>query len=483
MKLDAFIYYLILIVVFAAIFGKFIFLPFNEGLWWDEAVYLGLGKSLTGWGYSLDPVNVVESYRPPAFSFFISYLSFSVFLVRIFVVLVSILAVFSLYYLTKLLFDKKTALWSSLFMSTNFLFVFFTSKALTESLFILFFTLSIIFFIKWQNNKKKLYLMSSAIISSLAFLTRYLGIILIISYIIYFLYLILKENRKSNIKNLVLFLVPFFIILIPWFLLNLIYFNGIFSGFEMNFKIYASTLSTDFLSSVLDFSYLLIVVNIFMVIGFFFAFRNYRKMQGSYLILLISVFSIILFFVLPHKEIRYLLSFLPVYSIISAFGLVKILDAVKGRGKNLISFGVIFVILLILISGLHAISIDNNASKALVQASEKIKQITEPHEIILSASFPYGYTVAGRRTIDFCGIPEPSEEYFICQKDIRQNNWDIQKTFSFMNQFNVTYILLYKFEPENPANAKDFFDKNLEKVESFEQYGDKEAAVIYRLKP
>src|SRR3989338_5468295 len=45
--------------------GTLALLPFNQGVWWDEAVYLGLANGLAQGRYSLDPVFPADSFRPP----------------------------------------------------------------------------------------------------------------------------------------------------------------------------------------------------------------------------------------------------------------------------------------------------------------------------------------------------------------------------------------------------------------------------------
>ena len=49
-----------------------IFMNFYQGYWWDEAVYLGLAKSIaSGDGYQINIGD--EAHRPPFFPFFASF--------------------------------------------------------------------------------------------------------------------------------------------------------------------------------------------------------------------------------------------------------------------------------------------------------------------------------------------------------------------------------------------------------------------------
>jgi len=115
----------------------FYFFNINKGLWWDEAVYLGLAKNLfERKGYFINFNQ--ETFRPPLFPVLISILWYffgiSENIVRFFIVIVSILSIFLTYLLTKEIFGEEEALWASLFLATSHMFLFYSLKILTESL-------------------------------------------------------------------------------------------------------------------------------------------------------------------------------------------------------------------------------------------------------------------------------------------------------------------------------------------------------------
>jgi len=92
-----------------------------------------------------------------------------------------------------------------------------------------------------------------------------------------------------------------------------------------------------------------------------------------------------------------------------------------------------------------------------------MKNMTAPEERIMTGSYPYIRYLAQRETIQF---PEKSSE----MPDLIKGK-------------NITYFLVYKFEPGNPEWIYNYFaSEKFEKIKTFEQWGDSEAAVIYRLK-
>ena len=76
----------------------------NRLLWWDEAVYLSLGKSILKGKYEITPDR--DTFRPVLFPVLVA-LSFLVdgeFLVRTLVAIFSIFSIISAYYMGKKLF-------------------------------------------------------------------------------------------------------------------------------------------------------------------------------------------------------------------------------------------------------------------------------------------------------------------------------------------------------------------------------------------
>ncbi len=453
--------YIILGLILISLALKATLVPFNEGLWWDEAVYMGLGRSITHGVYSLEPGTSIETFRPFLFPFIISPLSGHLFLARMFVVLISAVSAISVYLLAKKIFDRRTAIWSAFLLSTSYLFVFFSTKALTEPLFIAMLSFSILFFAKSTEDKKKRWLFLAGVFAGLTFLTRYLGVILIFSYLIYYIYQIIRAHGFENIKSPITILIGILITLSPWFLLNYIHYNDPIGGFTENFAVYAKS-STQTLGQGIYDIFSAWGVTTLLVIGLFFLYKKKKISRPVGLILILFVVTILAYLLLPHKEPRYILSFFPVYAILCGFGLNSIGD--KFKTETLLKIIVIIISVLILSISLYKIWDDRFAANGLVQACIDLKGLTDPSERVMAISYPYIYYLSERNVAAF-----PDESDIIQTLDKR----------------NIKYILVYRFEPENPEYINTFFDEDerFQKIKTYDQWGHSEITVIYRYSP
>jgi len=459
--------YILISLILLSLLAKLFLIFLNQGLWWDEAIYLGLGRNIQKGFYSLDAEKPIETFRPPVFPLLISPISDYVILVRIFVVCFSILAVILTYFLSKELFGKEIALWASLFLSTNQLFIFFTTKTLTEPLFISFLSLSLIFFLKRKD--KPAYLLLSGVFSGLAFLTRYLGTLLVISYILYFLYLFSKRKDTIRLmKEFILVLAGIFFVLFPWFLLSHIYYGNIFGAYftnMMEYSDYGGIFSTYF-ADVMHYSYFNDIFQafglqiIFMILGFY-VISKQRKPDKRILLIIIFLLPIIFFSLDPQRNPRFLLSYLPVYAIFSGFALRNEFKTLR----RLLPFLAILICLFSMINGFGMVWNDRFAADGLLQASLYIKNVTDENDYIMSQSYPYVSYLSERRAVVF-----------------PRNMDDLKNP---INEKNIRYILLYKFEPKNPGYVEDYFDNSdeFELVKKFEQWEDPEAVRIYEFVP
>jgi 4-amino-4-deoxy-L-arabinose transferase-like glycosyltransferase len=446
---------LILIVLIAlTLLSNAILIPFNQGLWWDEAVYLGLGQNLLKGVYSLDPSCPLETFRPPLFPLFLSLFSNSILTSRILVWFASIFSLIAVFFLVKKIFGLHTGLWATFFMATSYLFIFFSTKVLSEPLFTILLSISVLFFVKWQKERKDINIFLSGLLVGLAFLTRYLGTLLILAFLLYLIWL--KFRRKVRFMEIFIFLLGLFIILIPWFWLGIFYYGNPIGPFIENMAITFAVQNMSIFDTFFELLEIWAVMIPFIVIGFYFLIKN----RVFDLISIIFLVSLIAWFAFPYKEPRYLLSFFPIFAAIAGFGVSKIC---KMKAKNVIVFVVLLVSMVVAFFALEAVYSDRFAANGLIRASLELKNITGSNEKIMTESYPWIYYLSERKTVPF---PENSSE-----------------VLPLIERENVKYILVYKFEPGNPEWVNSYFSsEQFEKIKTFEQWGDSEAVIIYRPK-
>jgi len=183
----------------------------NEGYWWDEAVYLGLGKNIAeGNGYSINIGD--EAFRPPLLPFITSLLiKNGEWIIRLIFPVFGILGTLATYFLAKKLYDKKTALVSAFLVSASQFYIFYGQKILTETMSLTLFTMSFYFFHKSFRDRK--YLMPTAVFVALSLLIRYTNGLFFVIFLIYFIYEKRFDLFKS--KEFLISVVLFFLILSP----------------------------------------------------------------------------------------------------------------------------------------------------------------------------------------------------------------------------------------------------------------------------
>lgn len=471
--------YLIFFIISITFLIKAYFVVINEGLWWDEAVYLQLGKNILKGCYSLECGKTIETFRPPLFPFVISPFSFDLTVARLANIIISIFSLISVYFLAKKLFSEDIALLSSLFVATNPLFIFFTGKVLTEGLFIIFISLSILFLFK----KFKFNYLFSGVLAGLAFLTKWSGILFVSGCMIYFFFLLIlnKKDKKINIyKNIFNFFVGFLISISPSLLISFLYYGDFYSIFIEYLRCLvfpASDLNSRVFYGLNELFKTFSLQIFFILCGILFLFIKIKKQKGIdlyvfLLILFLMPFS--LFLSVSGSWSRILVSFLPIYSIVSSLFILNFKNLEWKISKNKvkmirikhINFLFILSCIISLLIGVNITFNDRFASKSLIEASRFVKELTDKNEIILSPSYPYIYYISDRICIKFPKYIENFENFI-----------------SQLKENKVKYIVIYEYEVENPSYLKDFLSKlEFEDIKSFEEWGNKDATRIYKIK-
>ena len=186
------------------------------------------------------------------FMLFIKNLIFAASFVNI---IFSSLTLIYFYKTCEICFDKKTA------VITSLIFIFFPFQAwlsmsgLPESIFIFFVISGIYYFLKWElNDKKKIYLLISAVLFGFSNVFRYEGWLFSLVLIFLVIYRIVR-NKSFNREaiKLVLISAVSLLTIIWWLLLNYIDYKDIFFFAEETSKIYESYNSAKFLQKFIQY--------------------------------------------------------------------------------------------------------------------------------------------------------------------------------------------------------------------------------------
>ena len=184
--------------------------------------------------------------------------------------------------------------------------------------------------------------------------------------------------------------------------------------------------------------------------------------------------SVILYLAAPHKEPRYLLSFLPVYSLMAALGVGRL------AASSRVVFPAVAVLSVATLFFGVQVAIQDVQADALVQASLFLKEVSSPSDLILTQSYPFAYALAERKGIPYCGF-ESQQKFDSCQAQILNGPFPLETLEATLEGFPVKYVLSSKHEPANPEEARDWLGDRFTKLKSFEQWGDPEAVVVYEV--
>lgn len=454
---------IILIVILLSVAARAAIPFLGAGLWWDEAVYLGLAQGISQGHYSLDPQLAVESFRPPLFPALLAPFALSPIATMIIPSLIAVLSILAVYHFSRR-YGQRVAFWTTLFTATSTLFVFFSSKLLTEPLFMTFLSLGLLYFLReGTDNQAK----AGALIG-LAFLTRYLATVFLIFAVIMFLVWALQRKARNPVP----FFVVFFLVIAPWILLSNAIYGSPIGAYTTNLAVYAVSTPQTFLHGVGDIGNALNVLVIFLVGALLFSGRRLLK---EYLPLSVfAVLTLAVYLALPHKEPRYLLSFFPIYAVLAGVGAARL-----SRFQPL-AVGAVAVILSIAAFGfgVHASVMDVQAD-AVVQAAQYLGTVALPDEAILTQSYPLVYAVAHRQAVPYCTL-ESQDQFDACQHRLLQGTFPLDTLNQTLETRQIRYILSYRYEPSNPQEVRDFFAEEFDVVATFEQWGDHQAVTVYR---
>ncbi len=308
----------IAIIVGVFLLIKIFTLPYYENVWWDSSVYVGMGKYIFSAGNS----GLWESSRPlvlPIILGFFWKLGLDTILFgRIAMILISALTIIVAYLLAEKFLDRKTAILSAIFVGFSPTFFFFSSNILTDLSSAFFSLLGIYLLLRKQY-------FSSGISFGLAFTTRFLQLFGFAVVGLFFLYLIYrkKENVFSAVKIALGFLIPASV----YFIINSGLYGNPLKPLLMQYTLTATT-GWMYFEPVWYYIANMFMENLFYFFAFagiFLILKNKGKDSELNYLSLAFLFYLFSFSMVKHKEMRFVLTFLPYMSILAAYALVSIL--------------------------------------------------------------------------------------------------------------------------------------------------------------
>ena len=325
---------ILLLIILLALFVSIIFLNSSAIKDWDETVYANLGYDLSknpleysfsknGWSDRVPDESWPKAgFRAPLLPYILSLFYFLKldFMVIYIIPLISALSILIVFYLGKLMFDKKVGIYSAVLFTFIPLNVLMSSKIMTDSLSTFFVLLSILFFWKGYELKIKKYKILFGLFLALSLLSRY-SVLWIMP--IFPIYLIIRDKSLKFLKDkeLVYSLGLFFIILVPWFIYGLSEYNNILGPFLHGLKAATYWGSTEpwyfFFQNSWEMFSIVSIIFLLSLISVFFN-KDFKRKEIYFLLLWVFIF-LLMAMTMAHKEQRFILQIVPAICLISAF--------------------------------------------------------------------------------------------------------------------------------------------------------------------
>lgn len=196
-----------------------------EPLYGDEAAYYELGRNVyLGEGpveyvvwdlWAHNEVPHLHSFWPPFFAYLIGALFYifgeSIFVIRLFAFIISLLTVILTYYIGSKIYDNKIGLIAMFLIAINPFHIFHSGLIMIENLFTFFVLLFIFFAYKSFYHGKLIYWILLGLSLGIATITRYFGFLLLIGLMI----IIFIRRKNIKISYALISLIIFLFVILP----------------------------------------------------------------------------------------------------------------------------------------------------------------------------------------------------------------------------------------------------------------------------
>ncbi|MEV5027356.1 ArnT family glycosyltransferase [Paenibacillus sp. LPE1-1-1.1] len=195
----------------------------GDAMFYDSMVKQWLETGV--YGYNSTTSN---AFVPPGFPIILSLVYYifgeNYFNYLVFQSILSVGAVFLSYLISRMYLEKLFSLFVALLCSIYPSFIYANGLLLTEVLFMFTFLLFIYVFLLGFNNNNRFHIIASGAILGFCVLIRATPAYLIVLLFAY--YLIISTNKKIVVKSIVYFMLPFIVVMSPWWIRNYILFDA-----------------------------------------------------------------------------------------------------------------------------------------------------------------------------------------------------------------------------------------------------------------
>lgn len=362
------------------------FVYLNGIVFFDEGVYTGIAKYFISFGQ----YGYFETLRPLLLPFILAPLQLipvnSLIMGRLVGICLGVLSLFIVYYSCKKHFGKRAAIWSALLFAGSHSILFFGGYILVDVISgaLTMFSASLVLRKRYPE---------SGVVIGFAFLFKFPAVIILPL----LLAAIIILEKKESIKPVIKFLASSFIVVLPFFVNNLLRYEGTLIErltkpmMEARVIIESPTWIYQ-TSSIFEYIRHLMIAEFFIVVfAVISAYFLYKENRNLLVLFLACVASFIFYFgmIVPRYDVRYIITFLPFLIMLAGYGMMKSEKVLKGRIRVETKY---ILIILALISGILTAS--SSFFMVPVQSDISIENIISEHSgehIITDSAFPILY--------------------------------------------------------------------------------------------
>ncbi len=297
---------------------KLFTLSYYDIVWWDSAVYIGMGKHIFG------DSGLWEDSRPIVWPLMLGFLwktGFNVILFgRILEIILGSLVILMTYIIGKKISNKKIALLASIFLAFSPTFFFFNGVMLTGIVSTFFSLTGIYFFI----GRK--YIISGLLLG-IAFMARFLQLFVFSSALL----VALIYLNRVKIENLIRLVMGFAASTAPFLIFNhIMYNNELFPLFQ---QFLLSSNSGWFNFQPVNFYFIQLFRENFLYLMFAPGIILMLRMKNISRITIVGIFLLffIFFNLIKQKEMRFLILLLPYIYLLASYSIFFIADKLKNN--------------------------------------------------------------------------------------------------------------------------------------------------------
>jgi 4-amino-4-deoxy-L-arabinose transferase-like glycosyltransferase len=322
--------YSILIILSISLLLQLWYNAVLTNVWWDSAIYIGMGKYL----FTHGSIGLWEVFRPPFLPIILGFVWRIGINPFIFGKILAIIFTLSTIFLTYILGEKvrkNVGMYAAILVGFTPVLFSFSVVPLTD-IPSTFFTLAAVYYFLKNKN------VVAGICSGIAFLFRFPQALILFPLLI--TALVSGRNTFSErVRTAWNIVFGFFIITLPYFIINYILFSNPFLPITAGNVV---TANSSFLEVFKNFNYLyyfynLFIENPFIIFGIIFIFifiKNYKTLspdtKRTYLVVFLSLACIAGYFTyVLFKVLRYSIAFLPYLSIAAGFGIDYVIEKLK----------------------------------------------------------------------------------------------------------------------------------------------------------